>query len=152
MKFLDNVVCPISNVKIDSNVSRLTVFMNSILIALYLLTGAPYFMILVAIDYAIRASWKPKYSPLRWVAVGIARMGGLSEKQVEQDPKLFASRVGFLFAVISVFLTPLSMKASLIVAGVLLVFTILDSVFDFCVGCLTYHYVVFPFYQRRRNL
>jgi hypothetical protein len=150
MKFLDNVVCPISHIKIDSNVSRLTVFMNSILIALYLFTGAPYFMLLVAIDYAIRALWKPKYSPLRWVAVRIARMVGLSEKQVNQAPKLFASRVGFLFAVVILFLTPLSIKASLIVAGVLLVFTVLDSVFNFCVGCLTYHYVVFPFYQRSR--
>jgi hypothetical protein len=153
VKFLYNIVCPISNVKIDSNVSRLTVFMNSILIALYLFTGVPYFMILVAIDYAIRAFWKPKYSPIGWGAVGIARMGRLSEKQVEQAPKLFASRVGFLFAASSVilFLTQLPI-ASLIVAGSLLIFTILDSVFDFCVGCLTYHYVVFPFYQRRLNL
>lgn len=149
MKFLDNVICPISNVKIDNHVSRLTVFMNAALIALYLFTGLPYFMLLVAVDYGIRAMWNPKYSPLRWLAASIINLGGFSPKMIDQAPKLFASRVGFLFAAISVLLVPMYATASLIVAGILLIFTILDSVFDFCVGCLTYYYIVLPFYQWR---
>jgi hypothetical protein len=152
MSFLDNIICPISNVKIDSHVSRLTVFMNVILIALYLFTSIPYFMFLVAIDYGIRALWRPEYSPLRWIAARLARLGGFPVKLVDQAPKLFASRIGFLCAAISVLLMPISITASLIVAGILLIFTILDSVFDFCVGCLIYHYFVFPFYQRRRGV
>jgi hypothetical protein len=151
LKFLENVVCPISNVKIDSNVSRITVLINALLIALYLYTGGLYFMVLVAIDYGIRALPKPKYSPIRWIAVGIARIVRITKKTVDQAPKLFASRVGFLFAVTVLILNPLSIQASLIVAGVLLVFTILDSVLNFCVGCLTYHYVVFPLYHRQHN-
>jgi len=149
MKFLDDIICPVSFVKIDNHVSRLTVFTNAVLIALYLFTGAPYFMLVVAIDYGIRAIWKPRYSPLRWIAARIVNLGGFSEKLIDQAPKLFASRVGFLFAAISVLLIPVSITASLIVAGVLLIFTILDSVFDFCVGCLTYYHVVLPFYKYR---
>jgi len=149
ISIFDDVICPVSFVQIDSNVSRLTVFLNAALIALYLATGLPYFMMLVALDYGIRAIWNPKYSPLRWVAAGLVRVVGLSEKLIDQAPKLFASRVGFLFAAISVLLLSWSMTASLVVGGVLLIFTILDSVFDFCVGCLTYYYVVLPFYQWR---
>ena len=153
MKFLDNIICPISTVKVDRTLSRLTVFINVILMALYLLTGVPYFMILVAIDYGIRAFWQSKYSLIQWAAMGIKKLTGLPEKQVDQAPKLFASRVGLLFAagsmVLLLFQNPLG---SSMVAGVLFVFAILDSVFDFCVGCLTYHYVVLSLYQRRMRL
>jgi len=63
---------------------------------------------MVAVDYAIRAIWQPKFSPLR-----------------------------------SVVLFPAYPAASVIVARILLVFTLLDSVVNFCVGCLAYHYIVF---------
>ncbi len=149
MSFLDNVICPVSNVKVDSHVSRLTVFLNAVFIALYVITGNPLFMAVVALDYGIRVFASAKYSPLKWVATGIARAIGMSEKMVDQAPKMFAARVGFLFALVSVLLAPQAAFASLVVAGTLLVFTILDSVFDFCVGCLTYNYLVLPFYQWR---
>lgn len=147
MKFFDDVICPISHIKIDSHVSRLTVFMNAILLALYVLTGLPYLVVIVAIDYGIRATWKPAYSPLRWVAVKIISATGIPEKRIDQAPKLFASRVGFLFALTSTLLLPVTAMASLAVGSILLVFTILDSVFDLCVGCITYAYIVLPFYQ-----
>lgn len=107
MSFLDNVICPISNIKINSYTSRLTVFINVVLMGLYLLTGIRYFMIIVAIDYGIRAFWKPQYSPLRWLAEQIARATNLPEKWVDQAPKLFASRIGFGFSATSVLLMPL---------------------------------------------
>lgn len=149
MSVFNDLICPISNTKIDSHLSRLTVFLNVALIGLYLLTGSLYFMVLVAIDYGIRAIWKPNYSPLRWVAAKLVRILGWSEKLADQAPKLFASRVGFLFAFTSVLLSPINHTASLIVAGILLVFAVLDSVFNFCVGCITYSYLVLPFYQWR---
>lgn len=121
--------------------------MNACLLATYLLTGIPYFVFIVAIDYGIRAIWKPKYSPLRWIALRSVTAIKLPEKFTDQAPKLFASRVGFLFAFASAIFVPLSMPISIIIAGILLVFTILDSVFDFCVGCITYAYIVLPFYQ-----
>jgi len=152
MKLLDNIICPISAVKVDSNISRLTVFLNAVCIALYLVTGSAYFILLVAVDYAIRAFWKAQYSPLRGIAAGIAKWGRFPQKLIHQAPKLFASRVGFFFAAAGVVLYPLAASASSIVAGVLLVFTFLDSVCNFCVGCLTYHYIVLPFYQHRQNL
>jgi len=61
---MKNIVCPISTEKIDSNVSRLTVFLNVILIALFLVTLNPIFIIVVTLDYFIRAALEAKYSPL----------------------------------------------------------------------------------------
>ena len=145
--FFHDVICPVSYKKIDSNVSRLTVFMNAALLALYLLTGSPYFVALVAIDYGIRAIGELKYSPIRFLAVKTTNLLDIPVKRVDRAPKLFASRVGLLFAFTSTLLFPLSVTASLSVAGVLLVFAVLDSVFDFCLGCLVYSYVVLPFYR-----
>ena len=61
---MKNIVCPISTEEIDSNVSRLTVFLNVILMALFLGTLNPIFIIVVTLDYFIRAALEAKYSPL----------------------------------------------------------------------------------------
>ncbi len=151
MNAFSNIVCPISNVKIDSHTSRLTLFLNAVLIGFYLFTGSFYFILLVAIDCGIRATLDANYSPLRRIAAKLISLTGLAKKLVDQAPKLFASRLGFLCAAISVMLVPVSGFASLCIAGMLLVFMILDSVFNFCVGCLIYNYAVLPFYQRRGN-
>lgn len=149
MSFLDDVICPISNVKIDSHVGRLTAFLCAILLALYVYTGLSLIVLFVALDYSLRATGNTQYSPLRWVAAQAIGMTGMTPKLIDQAPKLFASRVGFLFAATSALLIPVSVPASVVVAAVLLVFAFLDGVFNFCVGCLTYHYLVLPFYQWR---
>lgn len=77
----------ISNIKIDSHVSCLTVFLNASLITLYLVTGIPWCMVVVAVDYGVRAMWKPKYSLLRWLAAGVINLGGFSPKMFEQTVK-----------------------------------------------------------------
>jgi hypothetical protein len=39
--------------------------------------------------------------------------------------------------------------ATIIIIGMWTALAILDSVFDFCVGCLIYNYLVFPFYNNK---
>jgi hypothetical protein len=149
MSFIDNVICPVSNVKIDSNVSRLTVFLNAICLALFVSTHIPWLVILVAVDYGIRVMGQAEYSPMRWVAVKIAGALKWSAQPIDQAPKLFAARLGFLFSAGSALFFTASLPASLVLGSILLVFATLDSVFDFCVGCLTYTYAVLPFYKWR---
>lgn len=145
---MNNLVCPISTEKIDSNVSRLTVFLNVILLALFLTTLNPVFIIVVAVDYFIRAGLNVQYSPARLVAVGGIGLLNLKKKSINLAPKIFASRLGFLCALASTVLVLLNYNtASIIIAGLLMVLSIMDSVFNFCVGCLIYHYLVYPFYK-----
>lgn len=148
MRFMDDVICPISSIKVDNSVSRLTVFFNAVLIAAYVFTGWFLLIAIVAIDYGIRATWNPHYSPIRWIAAKTLATMGRKGEMKDQAPKLFASRVGFLFALTSMLLFSITPAASIGVGAVLLVFTIMDSVFDFCVGCITYTYIVLPVYQR----
>ena len=145
---MKNLICPISTEKIDSNVSRLTVFLNVILMAIFLVTLNPVFIIVVALDYFIRAALDIKYSPIRLVASGGIGILDLKKKPIDLVPKVFASRLGFVCALASAVLVLLDYDiASMGVAGLLMVLSIMDSVFNFCVGCAIYNYLVYPFYK-----
>ena len=153
MKLLDNIVCPISIKKIDGNINRLAVFINVWLLVGYFITGSPYFVAFIVFDFTIKAFDKAKYSPLNWIVVKIAKIIKLPTKLIDQAPKLFAVRVGLLTASMSLIFYLIGMPtASFIVAGVLLLLSILDSVFDFCMGCYMYHYLIFPFYKRKQKI
>ena len=145
---MKNVVCPISSERIDSNVSRLTVFLNVVLMALFLVTLNPVYIIVVTVDYFIRAALHVKYSPIRLVAVGAVQGLNLKKKPIDLAQKIFASRLGLLCAFASTVLLLLDYNiASMSIAGFLMVLSIMDSVFNFCVGCLIYNYLVYPFYK-----
>ena len=153
MKLLDSIVCPISFKKVDGNINRLAVFIIVWLLVGYFFTGSPYFVAFIVFDFIIKAFDKGKYSITNWVASKIAKIIKLPTKLIDQAPKLFAVRVGLLTASVSLLFYLIGMPtASFIAAGVLLTFTILDSVFNFCVGCIMYHYLVFPFYKRKLAL
>lgn len=71
------------------------------------------------------------------------------KEYIAAAPKVFASRLGFICAVLGVVFISMGMTlASTIVIAMFTVLAILDSVFNFCVGCLIYHTLVFPFYKK----
>ncbi len=145
---MKSLICPISTKKIDSNVSRLTVFFNVILMAIFLVTLNPVYIIVVAIDYLIRAASDIKYSPIRLIASAGVGLLNLEKKPINLAPKVFASRLGFLCAVASAALVLMDYTiASMVIAGLLMALSIMDSVFNFCVGCMIYHYLVYPFFK-----
>ena len=153
MKLLDNIVCPISNKKIDGNINRLAVFIDVLLLVGYLFTGSPYFVAIIVFDYSIKAFDLAKYSPLNWIATKIAKIINLPTKLVDQAPKLFAVRVGLLTSLIVMILYLIGLQTvSIIFSVVLLTFTTMDSVLNICVGCLIYHYLVVPFYKRKLKI
>lgn len=147
MNFKD-VVCPISVEKIDSNVSRITIFLNVILMVFFVFTLNPAFIGIVTIDYFTRAIVKVEYSPLRTIAIQISNLLKLDKKPINQAQKVFASRLGFLCSFSAMVLSFLGYPTSaIIIAGTLLFLSTLDSVFNFCAGCLIYNYLVYPFYK-----
>lgn len=150
-RFLSNIACPISNHKIDSHVSRITVFLNAVLMVHYLLTQQPISLFIVTIDYGIRAFWSNRYSPLCFISNLIVKILGAEAKMVDHAPKVFASRLGFICALFGAFFFLYGMPAaSQIIIGLFTVLAVLDSVFNLCVDCLIYHYFVFPFFEKRR--
>lgn len=146
---LSNVVCPVSSEKVDSYVSRLTVFLQVIVLAYFIFTLQPIPLYLVTIDCGLRALGKNNYSVLCILASLIIKAIGITPKMTEKAPKVFASRLGFLCGLAgSIFITFQMSTTSIAIIGLWTVLAVLDSVFDFCVGCLIYNFIVFPFYKK----
>ena len=145
---MKSILCPVSVKKIDSNVSRLTIFFNVLLMVFFLLTKNPVIIGFVALDYFIRAVLKVEYSPIRFLAYHVVSILRLKKKPIGLAQKIFASRLGFLCALTSTILMFLGFSvAAMWIALILVLLSTLDSVFNFCVGCLIYNYLIYPFYK-----
>ena len=147
---LVKIICPISSERVDSHISRLTVFINDALMVYFLLSLQPIALFIVTLDYGIRAMDYNQYSPLCVLSSLIIKTIGLQPKPVDKAPKIFASRLGFICAVLgSVFITLNMPEASRGIIGLFVALATLDSVFDICVGCMIYNYLVFPFFKEK---
>lgn len=144
-----NIVCPISKDRIDSNVSRLTAFLNVLMMIAFIWTLNPIIIYIVAFDYGVRAFGYTRYSPVCFIANLISKILGWEPKMVDKAPKIFASRLGFVCAMFgSIFITLNMPVHATIVITIFAVLAVLDSVFNYCVGCIIYHTLVFPFFKK----
>jgi len=144
---MKGLVCPVSFREINENASRLSVFFLAVCIEVYLLTDNIYIMMFVAFDYSFRIFEKAKYSPLTLITDMFFKLTRLPVRKVNKAPKVFASRMGLLFSLLSVGFYYFIPDISIVFAVILLICTFLDSVFNVCFGCLIYHYIVYPFYS-----
>jgi hypothetical protein len=147
---MSTIICPIGTETINLNVSRTTVFLNVILMAMFFITLNPLYIMIVLTDYFIRAFLDAKYSPLRYISATAINMLNIKGKKINLAQKVFASRLGMLCALAAIVFfyvgIPLGTNISL---GMLLVLSFADSVFNLCVGCLIYNHLVYPFYKNK---
>jgi hypothetical protein len=143
------VICPISSARIDSHVSRLTVFINVLFMGYFLFTLEPLAVYIVALDYGIRALGHNRYSPICFIASLLINVLGIKPKMIDKAPKIFASRLGFICAILGAVFITFGMPVPAIFAiGFFALLATLDAVFDQCVGCMIYNYIVLPFYHK----
>ncbi|MFS4449009.1 DUF4395 domain-containing protein [Maribacter sp. 2307UL18-2] len=147
---MKSIICPISKEKVDNNQSRATVFISVIFMMVFIYTKNPALLVIATADTFIRAVFHPRYSPMGMIASGILNVLNRQVKKIDLSKKQFASRLGMLCGVTSILLFYLDLElASLTIAVFWMSLAILDSVFDFCLGCIIYTYVVFPFYMKK---
>ena len=145
---MSTLICPISVEKINLNVSRLTVGINVILMSMFFYTNNPAFIVIVVVDYFVRAFLPSKYSPVKVVSSLLVKTLGIKGKSIGLAQKVFASRLGWICAMASlIFYSFNMMLGAQISLGILLVLSFADSAFNLCVGCLIYNYIVYPFYK-----
>lgn len=144
-----DLICPISTERIDSNVSRLTILISSILVIVFIFTSQPIPLYIAALDYGIRAFGNSDFSPLRLIAKGIAGALSWNTKMIDKAPKVFASRLGFLCLLASTILINLDFElAAISISAMATSLFLLDAVGNYCVGCLIYHHLVYPFFKK----
>jgi len=141
---MNNLICPISKDKVNKSVVRTTGFLVATTVAFYAMSGNVLFMLVLFIDFIIRGFTTLQISPYAFVSKKIVKALKFKPTFIDKAPKLFAARVGFVFSITSIFLYYISPTSSLIVAFILMFFALLEAVFDFCVGCIVYTYIVLP--------
>jgi len=119
------------------------------LIGLYAITGNIMFVVLVAVDFYLRASTRRQASPGSWVAARIERRLGLPTRQIDRAPKIFAARVGVLLLLATLGLYFINPSSSIVAALVLMGFALLEAMLGFCVGCHVYTYFVLPWFSTK---
>src|SRR4051812_8960278 len=96
--FMRGLICPISPLRVNENVARVTAFLIVILVALYIFFPNPYLPLFLGIDFYIRGFTSLRYSPLSWLAAKINAIFQWPVLMTDKAKKIFAARVGFLFS------------------------------------------------------
>ena len=145
---MKNLVCPISQERVNERVTRLVAMFTILLVVAGLVFNSVLFFIFLLADFFIRAFTSLKFSPVSYLASSLANALNLSKKPIDKAPKIFAARLGFLMTLVitlfSLFNLPV---AAIVVSGILIFFASLEFALGICVGCIIYTYVVLPFYK-----
>jgi hypothetical protein len=115
----------------------------------YTFTGWAFLIVPLGLDYLMRAMMNAPMSPMARFATVVANLLRIPYRAMDKAPKVFASRIGVCFAMGAAVCHFVAPGAALWLAGALAVFTMLESVFDFCVGCVVYTYIALPLFGAR---
>ena len=137
-----------SNNHVNEKVVRLVAAQVVLLTLVTLLAGWTWLALLLTADFALRAFTRAP-SPLGAIAKGLAKAFGLAPKPIFAPPKRFAAALGFIFSLgITVFLYLHHPVAANVIGGVLIACAILEAVFNICLGCYVYNWIVVPIVRR----
>ncbi len=137
-------VCPITDKRINENVARLNALFVVILVLSFILTKSWIFLVILIADFFIRGFIDSKYSLICIISKWIALTLKAKVKIINAGPKIFAAQVGLVLSILSLLFFQFQCNVfCYIIAGVLGLFSFLESAFSFCVACKLY-----PFFRK----
>ncbi len=145
MKLVKQLICPVSQERVDENQVRATALGVVITMGAYFVTGYALFPALLAVDFFIRAFTKLSYSPLSYLAHLFVKITGTQPVFIDKAPKMFAARIGMILTLITTLGVLMHLPLLAYFSGsVLVLFAFLECGLNFCMGCWLYTYVVYP--------
>jgi len=146
---MKNLVCPISDQRVNEQVTRLNALFTIGTVLLAFILNSTFLFVFLMADFFIRAFTEIKFSPINYISYYLSNALNLPVKLIDKAPKIFAARLGFLMTTVIAGLFIFSFKvASIVLAVTLIFFASLEFIFAICVGCLIYTYFVLPFYKK----
>lgn len=132
--------CPISTKRVDANMVRIISFQVALITLALVVTGNAFLALLLLFDFTVRISRRPELSLFHLVAKQMISRWNISPKLCDESPKRFALGLGFFTSLLLVvlYLTGFYTVAS-IIGLILLCAALLETVFDFCIGCKLYY-------------
>lgn len=148
MKTELNITCPVSLGRTDENVVRIVALLTVIITAIILITNNYLLSLFLLVDFALRGFNFGKYSVLRFISKYVFETLNIKSKPIDSAPKLFAAKIGIVFASLIFIGQVLNLNVLLLSASlVLIACAFLESVFGICLGCYFY-----TFYIKAKNL
>ncbi|MEA1879769.1 MAG: DUF4395 domain-containing protein [Campylobacterota bacterium] len=132
--------CPISVHRVDANMVRVISLQVALLTMLFLYTNSLVFALVLLFDFSVRTLRYAKLSPFNFVAHFVLSAWGVAPKLCDESPKRFALYLGLVISLTLVVLLSagLTMLATTL-ATILLICALLETLFDFCIGCKIYY-------------
>ncbi len=130
---------------IDETRVRLVAAQVFILTLVTILSGWSLLAAFLTIDFALRA-FTGLPSLLAIIAKGVAAKLPITPKSIFAPPKRFAALLGFMFSCgITLFLALGMSTAAYVTGGILAACALLEAMFNVCLGCYVYNWIVIPF-------
>jgi len=139
-------VCPVNERQINENVTRLNALVTFIVVSIFIFTPAKWILIILPLDFALRAWFHGRFSPVGRMNKYLVSSLKLGESLINEGPKLFAARIGLVISALALtsFIAGFN-PAAYILGSILVFFSFLEAAFGFCVACK-----VFPLIYRQR--
>lgn len=141
------ISCPVDHISLNENQVRITALFVLLLSISYLVTGHWAIPLFLVIDFFLRGFGYGAYSPLKLSSGWLVKKLSIPNKPINRAPKLFAAQVGFFLSDILLIAVVVELKGiAYAIAGLLILFSFLESAFSFCAGCHVYSFLkrVFP--------
>ncbi len=146
---MKNIVCPISDQRVNEQVTRFNALFAIITVVLAFLLNSVFLFVFLMADFFVRGFTFLKFSPISYASHSLTNSLNFPVRMIDKAPKIFAARLGFLMSAVIGILFILNLKlTSVIVAGILTFFAALEFFFAICIGCMIYTYLVLPFYKK----
>ena len=132
--------CPISTRRVDSNMVRVISFQVALFTILFLITQQSLFAFILLFDFLMRAIRLPTFSPFQLVGKFVINGWGIAPKLCDESPKRFALFLGLITSLfLVVFYVAGFTTFATAIAVILLICALLETLFDFCIGCKIYY-------------
>ena len=133
------IECPVNFKPVNENKVRITAAFIFILSLAYLIYPHWIISLVLVIDFCLRSFRLGQYSYLGWSAEKIINTFSFASKPVDSGAKEFAARMGFIIADLLFIVSVLNVHpVDYYLVSLLLIFSFLESVFNFCAGCHVY--------------
>ena len=134
--------CPISNKRVDTNMVRIISFQIVIFTLILIFTQNSFFALILLFDFAVRILRMTEWSPFHTLGKLLLNGWGAEPKLCDESPKRFALYLGLIISLfLTLFYVSGSTEIATFTAMVLLACALLETLFDFCIGCKIYYVI-----------
>jgi len=119
---------------------RIISFQVAMMTLVLIITGNSFLAFMLLFDFAVRISRRPELSIFHLVAKLMVNWWDITPKLCDESPKRFALGMGLFVSFILVVFYLSGLDTLAMSVGIMLLFaTLLETVFDFCIGCKLYY-------------